>query len=295
VIRNYVFAGTSGNGVFVSFDNGVHWTNPNFGLTNKHITSIASNGDRLFVGTSGGGVFYSDDYAQTWWSFNNGLTNLNVLSVSFDRESLYVGTNAGVWKYGDLPLPVELVSLKTERRSSIVRLLWGTATELNNYGFEIERSWITDHSSAAREWKSIGFIGGAGTSNSPRSYEFTDHQASEGAVYRLKQIDRDGKFVYSAEVESASPAPSVFNLMQNYPNPFNPATTITFTVPSNGRATLKIFTSIGQEVAALFDGEAKVGVYNTVSFNASGLASGVYYSRLEFQGSVQMTKMTLVK
>ena len=89
--------------------------------------------------------------------------------------------------------------------------------------------------------------------------------------------------------------PKGFTLSQNYPNPFNPTTNIEFTVPSNGRATLKVFNAIGQEVATLFNGEAEAGKYNMVQFNASGFATGLYFSRLEFGGAVQLKKMMLVK
>jgi hypothetical protein len=96
-------------------------------------------------------------------------------------------------------------------------------------------------------------------------------------------------------VEQIAAAPYDFALLQNYPNPFNPATSIAFTVPSNGRATLKVFTMLGQEIATLFDGPAEAGMYNHVQFNASEHASGLYISRLEYNGSVQMKKMVLLK
>ncbi len=96
-------------------------------------------------------------------------------------------------------------------------------------------------------------------------------------------------------IEQIVAAPYDFELLQNYPNPFNPATSIAFTVPSNGRATLKIFNMLGQEVATLYDGPAEAGIYNHVKFNASEYASGLFVSRLEFNGSVQIKKMMLLK
>lgn len=95
--------------------------------------------------------------------------------------------------------------------------------------------------------------------------------------------------------ENTSPVPTVFNLAQNYPNPFNPSTNIQFTVPTDGRATLKVFNALGQEVATLFKGEATAGIYHQVQFNAANLASGIYFSRLEFDGKMQMKKMLLLK
>jgi len=95
--------------------------------------------------------------------------------------------------------------------------------------------------------------------------------------------------------DASAKVPAVFALSQNYPNPFNPTTEIQFTVPSDGRAVLKVFNVLGQEVATLFDGEAAAGKIHEVQFNGSNLASGVYFSRLEFGGKVQMKKMILLK
>ncbi len=190
---------------------------------------------------------------------------------------------------GGNPLPVELVSFTAISAKTGVTLNWKTATEVNNYGFDVERKSNAD-------WAKVGFVEGHGTTNAPQSYSYSDNFASGKIVYRLKQIDRDGKFEYSKEVEVAAvAAPAVFSLSQNYPNPFNPTTNISFTVPSTGRATLKILNILGQEVATLFNGEAQAGIVNQVQFNASGCASGMYFSRLEQNGKTQMTKMSLLK
>jgi hypothetical protein len=85
-------------------------------------------------------------------------------------------------------------------------------------------------------------------------------------------------------------APQKFELFQNYSNQ-----SIEFTVPSNGKTTLRILNTLGQEVATLFNGEAKAGKNNHVQFNTSGLAKGLYFSKLEFNGKVNLNKMLLVK
>jgi hypothetical protein len=97
--------------------------------------------------------------------------------------------------------------------------------------------------------------------------------------------------------------PRVFQLNQNYPNPFNPSTSISFSVPSEGTAVLKIFNLLGQEVGELFNGSVVSGALYRATFNASSLSSGVYFSRLEFlpegsssNGAKQlMRKMTLLR
>lgn len=90
-------------------------------------------------------------------------------------------------------------------------------------------------------------------------------------------------------------APNVFDLSQNYPNPFNPTTSIQFSVPSDGRVTLKVYNTIGQEVATLFNDVAKAGEYHQAVFDGSRLASGIYFARLDFGGKQMMKKMAMIK
>ncbi len=89
--------------------------------------------------------------------------------------------------------------------------------------------------------------------------------------------------------------PLRFSLSQNYPNPFNPATVIEFTVPVHARATLTILNTLGQEVATLFDAEAEPGKQHQAQFDGSGLASGVYFSRLACDGMMQSRQMMMIK
>jgi hypothetical protein len=99
----------------------------------------------------------------------------------------------------------------------------------------------------------------------------------------------------SVQSQDDPAVPRVFALNQNYPNPFNPSTTITFTLAKDGITTLKIYDMLGREVATLVNGDQKAGVINTVTFNASKLSSGVYFSRLVSNGSVQVKKLILMK
>jgi len=143
----------------------------------------------------------------------------------------------------------------------------------------------------------VGFIPGSGTSTSPKQYSFVDRNLSAGTyAYRLKQVDRNGAYKYSPEVDVVvGIAPKEFSLSQNYPNPFNPTTSIEFTVPSDGRVTLKVYDMLGREVTTLVDREVTAGEFQQVTFDASKLASGVYFSRLEFGGKELLKKMVLLK
>jgi len=88
--------------------------------------------------------------------------------------------------------------------------------------------------------------------------------------------------------------PEGFRLDQNYPNPFNPSTTITFTLPAQGRVALRVYDMLGREVRTLVNGRQEAGM-KTVTFDAGALPSGLYYYRLEAGKSSAVRIMGLVK
>ena len=233
----------------------------------------------------------TDDTA--WASDISGASGLTGTTISF------IGiTSLGQFAIGtDDALPVELASFTATTDRLNVELNWKTATELNSGEFDVERQLTNDLHPAASAWSKVGSVGGHGTSNAPHTYSFTDNIGSAGTYsYRLKQIDHNGAFTYSQEVQvQVGAAPRVFALAQNYPNPFNPTTNIQFTVPSNGKTRLTVYNTLGQEVAVLFDAVATAGDYHQATFDASHLASGIYFSRLEFGGKMQVKKMLLLK
>ena len=116
--------------------------------------------------------------------------------------------------------------------------------------------------------------------------------------YRLKQIDTDGKFEYSKEVEvTIDNMPTEFELSQNYPNPFNPSAVIKYSLPSKEFVQLKVFNVLGNEIATLVNGVQEAGTYK-VEFNATNynnFSSGVYFYRFEAGSFIDSRKMTLVK
>ena len=88
--------------------------------------------------------------------------------------------------------------------------------------------------------------------------------------------------------------PKQFSLFQNYPNPFNPTTTISFDLPERSKVQLKIFNILGEEVKDLINEERTAGHYN-YNWNANGLASGVYFYKLQAGDFVQTKKLILIK
>jgi len=191
-------------------------------------------------------------------------------------------------------LPVELTSFSGSVVNNSVQLTWKTATEVNNYGFDIERS------SGNEGWQKIGFVAGAGNSNTPKNYSFTD-TPSEGTSYsyRLKQIDVDGNSKYYDAVTVNLTAPSEAQLLQNNPNPFNPSTTIKFYTPNTSDVTIRIYDMLGREVTTLINQKTTAG-YHVVYWNGKdsrgeNVASGVYLYRLTAGSFSETKKMNLLK
>jgi len=191
----------------------------------------------------------------------------------------------------DYPLSVELISFTASVSNEIVLLNWSTATETNNKGFEILRFTQNDDS-----WKSIGFVPGFGTTTEPKSYSFTDEAVSTGIYsYRLKQIDFDGTFKYSNEINvEIDFTPKEYVLYQNYPNPFNATTMIKYDLTNTSDVSLIIYDMLGRKVKELVNTRHQAGRYE-IHFNASTLTSGVYVYQIIADKFINSKKMILMK
>jgi V8-like Glu-specific endopeptidase len=190
-------------------------------------------------------------------------------------------------------IPVELTSFTAKASEGLVELSWITTTETNNQGFEIERA--SSSTTPVQEWEQVGYVAGFGTTTEPKSYSFIDSKLEAGTYsYRLKQIDFDGTFTYSSEVNTDVELPLEYVLEQNYPNPFNPSTKIKFVLPVETKVRLNVYNTLGQEVAEIFNGNLKEG-YHEVVFDAGSLTSGIYFYRLEADKFVDVKKMIILK
>ncbi len=192
---------------------------------------------------------------------------------------------------GNPVTPVEMISFTSEVQGNTVILKWSTASELNNYGFDIQRKTQSSNS----DWISLGFVAGKGNSTETTSYIFTDQALSSRTYsYRLKQSDFSGSFSYSEELEVITGTAASYMLEQNYPNPFNPGTVINYSVPADKKVTIKIFDLLGREVKVLVDGNKAAGNYK-IYFDGTDLAAGVYYCRMNAGDFNSIRKMILLK
>lgn len=189
------------------------------------------------------------------------------------------------------PTPVELIAFTAIPSENSIVLNWETATELNNMGFDLERS------SDNKVFSKIGTISGKGTVTEKQHYSFVDNNLTGKGKYwyRIKQIDYDGTSSLSQVVEvEYSAVPTVFNLSQNYPNPFNPSTTIKFSIPEKSSVLIKVYDAIGREVETLVNKDMEPGYYK-YDWNASKHSSGVYFYRMQAGSFTSVKKLMLVK
>ncbi|MBI9072503.1 MAG: T9SS type A sorting domain-containing protein [Melioribacteraceae bacterium] len=193
------------------------------------------------------------------------------------------------------PLPVELTTFTANQTNSSITLNWETATEVNNYGFEVGRQLLVNSNQLA-EWEKIGFVEGHGNSNSPKYYKYIDNTVSASGIYnyRLKQIDTDGGFEYFNLDGIEFNVAENYELDQNFPNPFNPVTNITYSIPRDGFVTLEIFNLIGEKVTTLVNKKQSAGVYKQ-KFDASKLNSGFYIYKITANQFSEAKKMLLIK
>jgi hypothetical protein len=276
--------------VLLSTDGGETWITKSNGIVNELMSVKFTNLTTVWIAASNGEVMYTTDLGDNWAFFND-LTNNNLSTLFFtDENTGWVGGNNGtIFKYQNDILPVELISFTADVTDGKVKLQWQTGTEVNNSGFEIERK------SNQEEWTRLGFVEGKGNSTSIKSYFFTDMSLVGGSKfqYRLKQLDYDGKYKYSNEIE-VEIVPNQFALYQNYPNPFNPITKIRYILPKESQVVIKIYDVLGSEVTTLLNEKKEPGVYE-VELNAQSLASGAYIYRIVAGQFVETKKLVLMK
>jgi len=213
------------------------------------------------------------------------------LTAAFGSTSLTASASEDIFitRIGNYKIPVELLSFEASNVNGKINLDWQTATELNNSGFEIQRS------SDKLSFSKVAFIAGNGTTTEQKSYSFTDEIPLSGkSYYRLKQIDFDGTFAYSAVVEVESALPSNYFVSDNYPNPFNPSTSIRIDLMVQSNVTLSLFNSLGEVVSAYNSKDYAAGSH-ILNIDGSNLASGVYYYAVNIRGSNGITKFKTSK
>ena len=185
-------------------------------------------------------------------------------------------------------LPVELTRFDAVADARAVLLTWETASETNNAGFEIEHR-------RDGGFRAIGFVAGAGSTTESRHYRHPVEGLEPGRhVFRLKQVDFDGTFAYSPEVEVNVAMPAAFVLEPAYPNPFNPTTTLRFAVREARAVRVELYDAMGRLVNVLYSGVPASGETLSVHVDGGAMASGAYFVRLAGEGGIHAVQRILL-
>ena len=198
-------------------------------------------------------------------------------------------------------LPVELTSFeatvhgaaKPSSYGSEAVLEWVTASETDNAGFEVEHQ---APDAGDDEWARIAFVEGHGTTSETRRYSHRMQDLELGThKFRLKQIDLDGSFEYTASVEAVVALAGSFNIVSPYPNPFRQRVTFTLTVAKTQQVDVTAYNQLGQRVATLHHGELAPNTEHTFRLEADRLSSGVYFIQIRGEEFSAMKRAILVR
>ncbi len=267
--------------------------------------ALLKSGQGVYIKTFGSGRNRWGDFSSTVVDPTDSLTFWTIQEYAGTPVGSGFVDGNGRWAthWGkiavDVPLPIQLSSFTGAlAENGTVRLSWTTASEINCYGFSIERSTTTENFAEVPG----GFVAGHGTTLESHRYSFSDNPGTPGRYYyRLTEIDLNGVrhsfdpvLVDGLTAVAQATLPSRTELLQNYPNPFNPKTVVSAQWPVTSVVKIGIFDVLGREVAVLADGQYPAGKYS-FSFDGSNLSSGIYFYKLT-AGSMQITRsMVLLK
>lgn len=265
-----------------STNGGVNWTDwatvptTQAGWNN----SLMIVGNNVWFGTNANYLMYSSNMGANWSQQTTTFTNqyavwFNSATVGLaGYNALNVTTNGGAnWAALTSPVATNVGGITGSGSD------WWVATQNTtiHYSSNNGSAWSTQYTAPDGVWYHI------------------NKSRSGNTIWAVRS---NGKIARYGTALSVSPisttTPTEFSLSQNYPNPFNPTTNINFSIPKSGLVTMKVFNILGKEVATLVNGNYNAGSY-TVDFNASNLASGVYFYKIEVNGFSEVKRMMLVK
>ncbi|MBE0646080.1 MAG: T9SS type A sorting domain-containing protein [Bacteroidetes bacterium] len=248
---------------------------------NQSISQAAHGNEAEGPGGGGGGGYIATangvGSSQSANGGANGITN-SVALTEFPANGATSGATGEINQIVTvLPVPVELVTFRAHLKDDLVQLHWCTATELNNFGFEIERR------EDGGAWERIGFVPGQGTTASPKEYSYVDILSPalrSGSVlsYRLRQVDRDGSFDHSPVVEIRYGAqPLSMTLLPPYPSPAHDVIVLPFSLEHARRLSIRIFDILGNEVLIVRNGEVFQEGVHALGVRLDALPNGHYF------------------
>lgn len=276
--ENYIFASTHLNGLYRSTNSGTDWELNEF--SGKNVYALATIGDSVFAGVAAEGIYLSTNNGTTWYqtSLNNRIihslaVNGNNIFAGTKYGGVFISTNGGAdWFQSSLNTGI-VNSLLIDGNNLFAGTDGGVFLSTNDGS-----SWVAVDTGLTYPDVASLFI--------HKSYLFAGTNNNSGWRRPLSEM--------MTSVEKEEILPSEFSLCQNYPNPFNPSTTISYNLASGSNVILKVYDILGREVAMLVNEYKQAGKYE-VEFNASSLASGVYFYQIKTGDKTDIKKMVLLR
>ena len=277
------------NGFYITADGGTTWNNiPSVVGANRF--HFFPRKEHWLI--SGSNRYETTDNGIIWNNISNDVKSFLNYCAPVNQRGYASGSTGLILSYIDTSfIPVEIISFNTEISNDGIKLIWKTAIELNNKGFEIQKS------QDKQTWTNIGFVAGRGSTTEITDYSYFDDEISDyKAFYRLKQIDFNGSFEYSQVIEvTLENLPLIFDLHQNYPNPFNAITIIKYSLPKKSFLNISLYDIKGEKVFELVNEEKEQGLY-AIKFNGDKLATGIYlYRMITSSGYSSSRKLIMLK
>lgn len=198
-----------------------------------------------------------------------------------------------MWLHGSQngsPLPVEMLYIEANAiDNSYIEVKWATALEINNSGFQVERS--TD----GQNWATIGWVDGHNNSTTQQDYRYSDYSVAANVryYYRLKQVDNDGEYEYTGIVSAIINSQMTFSVKDFIPNPAGNITRLIITATSEQTIGVDIYNAIGQKVISETHHLNKGG--NELPFDLTNIAAGSYTAVVSSANEVYSKKLIVVK
>lgn len=281
--NNNIFAGTYQYGVYYSSDNGNNWVQTS--LNGNFINAIAVNSDTVYAGAATG-IFRTTDNGNNWIHHTFGPI-APVLAVTYSGVNIFAGTdNDGVFLSTDNGLNWTQTSLNNE---SVLSLTARDIYIFAGVSFYTDKIFMTSNNGLNWILKNQGMPEHISTW-SLLINDLYIFAGTDSGIWRRTYSEIIGVQNISSEI------PSSFSLHQNYPNPFNSSTKIKFDIShfTGSVVSLSVYDLIGREIAILVNESLSVGEYE-VTFDGSGLPSGVYLYKLSAGDYTNTKRMLVIK
>ncbi|HTL07049.1 MAG TPA: T9SS type A sorting domain-containing protein [Chitinophagaceae bacterium] len=247
---------------------------PNGSITAYSWTQVAGPAAATIANPSSATPIVSNMLAGSSYSFQ--LTVTDVLGASGSAVTGVTVTMAA--------LPVEFAYFNAQKNTAGNLLQWGTATELNNDYFVVERSEDGSH------FASIGKVAGAGSSTMPHSYSFTDSKSLAATnYYRLKQVDKNGSFTLSKVITVRNDNYTGGSLV--YPNPVLASMSVTIDNEVKGKGQIAVYDVMGHTVKQASLSKSERLLSTSIAMN--DLVPGIYMVEVKIGDAFRITKRVM--